>query len=121
MGLLWFGGTVLQGVGEVGIGDLGAVIGFPIYTTTMVLTSNLAGIWQGEWSRTGSRAKAYMTAGLVVMLVAIFTIGMSTTFALLWVGIATALMGMIALVVAGLDRNTESSCCESACDPWDVE
>ena len=99
MGLLWFGGTVLSGVGEIFIGDLGAVIGWPVYTTVMVLTSNTVGIVQGEWRGASEAAKRWMGGGILIMVCAIVTIGVSDVFMVLWLGVASFVAGGIAMVL----------------------
>ena len=68
---------------------MGAVIGWPVYTTCMVLTSNLVGIIQGEWSSASRVARQWMGGGICIMVVAIFTIGMTDKQALVWVGLVT--------------------------------
>ena len=102
MGLLWFGGTVLSGVGEIGIGNLGAVIGWPVYTTSMVLTSNLVGIIQGEWSQAGTGACVWMGAGLLIMITAVFIVGMYNTFTSIFVGVPLAAVVTIVAPIAVL-------------------
>ena len=51
MGLLWFGGNMLYGIGVDLVGDLGAVVGLPIFLSSMIVSSNIAAIFAGMCSK----------------------------------------------------------------------
>jgi len=71
MGILWFGSNVAFGAAASMLGDLGTVVGFPIYIIGMVIVANVSGIVQGEWNGAGFKAKVWMACGLVLLVLAI--------------------------------------------------
>ena len=80
MGLLWFAGNILYGVGGALVpGNTGAVIGWPIFMVGMVLCANVTGILYGEWSGTSSKTTLYLVAGLATLLVATVVIALGNT------------------------------------------
>jgi L-rhamnose-H+ transport protein len=74
MGLLWFGGTVLYGMGAASLGALGGIIGWPIFLTVDVIGALLWGALSGEWRGASRRALVYNWAGVGILLVAIAVI-----------------------------------------------
>jgi L-rhamnose-H+ transport protein len=71
MGLLWFGGTVLYGMGAASLGALGGIIGWPIFMTVDIIGALFWGAVSGEWRGASRRALVYNWAGVGVLLVAI--------------------------------------------------
>ena len=43
MGLLWYGGNVMYGIGSNMLGDLGDAVGWPVFIVCMVMTGNISG------------------------------------------------------------------------------
>ena len=43
MGLLWYGGNVMYGIGSNMLGDLGDAVGWPVFIVCMVMTGNVSG------------------------------------------------------------------------------
>ncbi len=70
MGLLWYGGTCLYGVGAATMGAPGAVFGWPIFVTMNVIMISLLGALTGEWSGAGSKARVLSWAGTGVLVFA---------------------------------------------------
>lgn len=78
MGVLWFGSNIAYGVATTTLpGDLGTVVGWPIYIIGMVLFANVSGIVQGEWKGASRYAKAWMGVGLVILCLAIIAVGLA--------------------------------------------
>jgi L-rhamnose-H+ transport protein len=75
MAVLWTGGLVLYGNGASSMGQLGSVLGWPVFMATMIIVSSLWGFASGEWKGSSSRAKGLMFAGLVVLMAASSLIG----------------------------------------------
>lgn len=75
MGLLYLGGLSIYGIGAVKLGDMGAVLGFPIFMSTIVLTGNTAGLITGEWRSSCRAAYLYGLAGMLLLITAIVIIG----------------------------------------------
>jgi len=74
MGILWFGGILLYGVGASYLGSAGPVIGWPILMGGTIVASNIAGWLTGEWKGTGTRTVSFLAAGVTVILVAMVII-----------------------------------------------
>jgi L-rhamnose-H+ transport protein len=74
MGLLWFGGTVLYGMGAASLGSLGNIVGWPIFMTLDIIVGLFWGAVSGEWKGASRRALAYNLSGVGVLLVAIAVI-----------------------------------------------
>jgi L-rhamnose-H+ transport protein len=81
MGLLWGGSIFVYGAAAPRLGRLGPAIGWPLSLTTGLLTANLCGIVAGEWKLSQRAERAWMIAGLAILLVAIITLGWSSTLA----------------------------------------
>jgi len=71
MGVLWYGSLVLYGVSTLRLGELGPVIGWPLFLSSIVVASTVAGILAREWSNAGRRPLASMIAGVCCLLAAI--------------------------------------------------
>jgi L-rhamnose-H+ transport protein len=73
-GLLWFGGTVLYGMGAASLGSLGNIVGWPIFMTLDIIVGLFWGAVSGEWKGASRRALVYNWTGIGVLLVAIAVI-----------------------------------------------
>jgi L-rhamnose-H+ transport protein len=71
MGLFWFGGQALYGLGISHMGNLGVVIGWPLLMGMIIITSNAAGVVTGEWDGASTAGKRFLAAGMVIILVAL--------------------------------------------------
>lgn len=80
MAVLWYGGTVVYGIGATLIGTLGATIGWPVYMALMVLSANVGAVVQGEWRGTTARPRCLLATGLAVLLVSIVFFALSSVF-----------------------------------------
>ena len=69
-GVIWACQFACQKVAEPAMGDM-AYISFAIVMGSSVLFSSLVGIILGEWKGTGSKTKAYLATGLVVLAASI--------------------------------------------------
>ncbi|MDR5730076.1 MAG: L-rhamnose/proton symporter RhaT [Terriglobia bacterium] len=79
MGLLWGGNTFIFGFASPALGKLGPAIGWPLTLITGLITANICGFSTGEWKFTHQEEQRWMAAGLTVLLVAIVTLGWSST------------------------------------------
>ena len=71
MGLFWFGGQALYGLGVSHMGNLGVVIGWPLLMGMIIVTSNLAGVITGEWDGVSAASKRFLASGMVIILIAL--------------------------------------------------
>jgi L-rhamnose-H+ transport protein len=76
MAAFFTGGLSLYGLGAGKLGTMGAIIGFPVFMSTIVLTGNTAGLVTGEWRGSPRTAYVFGTAGLFLLIVAIVCIGL---------------------------------------------
>lgn len=77
MGLLWFSGTVLYGVGAASLGTLGGIVGWPIFMTLDIIVALFWGVVSGEWKGASRRAVAYSWVGIAILLLSIGVISMA--------------------------------------------
>jgi L-rhamnose-H+ transport protein len=74
MGLLFVTGLSLYGVGSLRLGTMGPVLGFPVYTSAMVLSANTAGFVTGEWRGSPRSAYVYELLGILLLILSIVVI-----------------------------------------------
>lgn len=79
MGLMWFGGLVVYGIGTIVIGDLGTSVGWPMYMVAMVLSSNIGAIILGEWKNTEKTSRIRMGVGLGFLALAIVLLALGSS------------------------------------------
>ena len=80
MGLLWGGSIFVYGSAAPKLGRLGPAIGWPLSLSVGLLTANLCGIFAGEWRFSRTIERAFMGVGLLVLILAIITLGWSSIF-----------------------------------------
>lgn len=71
MGLFWFGSTLLYGIGAGMLGNLGTVLGWPVFMSLIVITASILGLLTGEWKGSGARPVQIMYGGIAVLILAI--------------------------------------------------
>jgi len=74
MGLLWFGGLSIYGMGAAILGPLGGVIAWPVFMCTVILTANVNGWLSGEWKGAKKSSMELSWAGLALLIVAIIVV-----------------------------------------------
>ena len=80
MAFLWFASTLLYGVASVKLGDLGAVLGWPLFMSLIVITASVLGYATGEWKGAGKQPVRIMSAGVVVLVVAVFVLANASRY-----------------------------------------
>ncbi len=78
MAFFWFASTVMYGVGATKIGSLGAVLGWPLFMSLIVITATLWGVATGEWKGAGHKTLGLMGCGVGILVAAIFVLGISS-------------------------------------------
>ena len=71
MGGFWFGSIIAYSLAAVKLGDLGPVIGWPLFMSCVVIVSMFTGLITGEWSKTGHRPVRIMAGGIACLVAAI--------------------------------------------------
>lgn len=79
MGLMWFGGIAVYGIGAAAMGSpLGAVVGWPVFMSMVIVTANVWGALTGEWAGAGAKARALSWTGVGILIVAIGVIAQAS-------------------------------------------
>lgn len=74
MGLLCFGSFVVYGAGANTLGELGPVVGWPLFMSMALITSNTLGWLSGEWREAPPQAVRYSRLGVLLLILAIAVI-----------------------------------------------
>ena len=75
MALMFIGGTALYGTGAGLMGDIGPVIGWPVYMSISIVAGVFWGWATGEWVGAPRRVLQFLTSGTVLQLVSIMVLG----------------------------------------------
>lgn len=76
IGSFFCGSNVGDGAASVFLGELGTVVGGPIFVIGSVVVANISGIIQGEWTSVGTKAKVWMGIGLLLPCLSIVAFGL---------------------------------------------
>ncbi|MGH9407621.1 MAG: L-rhamnose/proton symporter RhaT [Terriglobia bacterium] len=79
MGLLWMGSNAIYGIAASRIGDMGPVVGWPLFMSVIIITSSAWGFATGEWKGAGKRSANAMLAGIVFLILGFITLAYSGT------------------------------------------
>jgi L-rhamnose-H+ transport protein len=74
MGALCFASFLVYGFGATELGSLGGIVGWPLFMSMSLITSNLLGAVSGEWKNAPRAAWLYSLAGIGLLIVAITVI-----------------------------------------------
>ena len=72
MGVIWFSGIAVYGMGAAALGPLGGILGWPLFMAMVIVAANLWGALTGEWKGATRRSYAYSWAGIALLLLAIY-------------------------------------------------
>lgn len=78
MGALWFSSIVIYGAVAVRMADLGPVLGWPLFMSAIILTSNVWGLALGEWKGASLASLIMMFAGLAGLILGFCTLAWSS-------------------------------------------
>jgi L-rhamnose-H+ transport protein len=81
MAALWFSSFVVYGAATVRMADLGPVLGWPLFMSAIILTSNVWGLALGEWKGASRGSIATMFAGLSALILGFCTLAWSSRMA----------------------------------------
>ena len=79
MGLIWFGGVTLYGMGVTKLGVLGASIGWPLIQSVAIISGSVSGILTGEWKGADRGAVIYMISGMVILFMGMGLVSWAST------------------------------------------
>jgi L-rhamnose-H+ transport protein len=77
MGVLWFGSTVIYGAATAQLAGLGPILGWPLFMSSIIITSNVWGFVTGEWKTAGRKALGTMLAGILFLILGFVTLAVS--------------------------------------------
>lgn len=78
MACFWFGSTLIYGVASGKLGELGAVLGWPLFMSLIVIVASLLGVVTGEWKSAGPRPLRVQFFGVAVLVVAVVVLSRAT-------------------------------------------
>lgn len=78
MAVLWFGSSVLYGIATMFLGDLGPVVGWPLFMSLIVIVASILGIWTGEWRNAGARALRMQGLAVLILVCAVVVLSRAT-------------------------------------------
>jgi L-rhamnose-H+ transport protein len=71
MAVLWFFSTALYGIATQWLGDLGVVVGWPVFMSLIVITASVLGIATGEWRHSGRAPVFLQLTGMILLVLAV--------------------------------------------------
>jgi L-rhamnose-H+ transport protein len=71
MAILWFFSTALYGVATTHLGELGVVVGWPVFMSLIVVTAGVLGMFTGEWKHSGTRPVTLQLVGMLLLVMAV--------------------------------------------------
>lgn len=77
MALFWYGSLMLYSFVSINIGALGPVIAWPLFMVMIILTSNVIGWHQGEWSGAPTKSIKKLMLGIVFLILAFLVLAFS--------------------------------------------
>lgn len=78
MGVLWFGSSVLYGIATAFLGELGPVVGWPLFMSLIVIVASVVGVWSGEWRGAGKQALRVQGLAVLVLVAAVVVLSRAT-------------------------------------------
>jgi L-rhamnose-H+ transport protein len=81
MGSLWFSSIVIYGAAATRMADMGPVLGWPLFMSAIILTSNVWGFAVGEWKGASRTSLITMFAGLGGLILGFCTLAWSSHLA----------------------------------------
>lgn len=71
MAFFWFASTIMYGVASARLGDLGPVVGWPLFMSLIVIVASVVGLMTGEWKNAGRAPVRIQSAGVVILIIAV--------------------------------------------------
>jgi len=76
MGVLWYCGLVVYGMGTDALGALGRIVGWPEFMSVDIIAGILWGFFGGEWKGASRTALGYCLTGIAILFLAIGVISL---------------------------------------------
>lgn len=78
MAVLWFASSILYGVATIFLGNLGKVVGWPLFMSLIVILAGILGIATGEWKGAERRALGFQGLATVILICAVIVLSRAT-------------------------------------------
>lgn len=79
MAVLWMGSSAIYGIAASRIGDMGPVVGWPLFMSVIIITSSAWGFLTGEWKGAGKKSVNAMLVGIIFLILGFITLAYSGT------------------------------------------
>jgi L-rhamnose-H+ transport protein len=80
MGLFWYGSLIFYSKASQLIGELGPVVGWPLFMIFIILTTNFWGYITKEWEGTSRKTGRVMISGIACLVIAVVILAIGNTF-----------------------------------------
>lgn len=77
MGLLWMGSLALYGDAATRLAAMGPVLGWPLFMSVVIISSNVWGFATGEWRGTRTKTTALMLVGIGFLILGFVTVALA--------------------------------------------
>lgn len=74
MAVLWFGSTLLYGAATAKLGELGPILGWPVFMSLIVIVATILGMMTGEWKNGGRAPLMIQWGGVASLVLAVFVL-----------------------------------------------
>lgn len=79
MAFLWFASALMYGVASSKLGELGPVLGWPVFMSLIVISATAVGYIMGEWKNAGKIPLRIQIAGIIVLVLAVIVLSRAGT------------------------------------------
>jgi len=79
-GLMWYGQFFFYGMGTTKMGKFDFA-SWSIHMASIIIFSNLWGLWLKEWTHVNHRTRAYLWLGIITLLISVIMIGIGNNLA----------------------------------------
>ena len=74
MGCCWMGSLWVYGAATARMAEMGPILGWPLFMSIIIITSNAWGFLTGEWKGAGSKAVGTMLTGILFLILGFCTL-----------------------------------------------
>jgi len=80
MGVLWFGSTAIYGTATSHFSSgIGPILGWPLFMSSIIVTSNIWGFATGEWSGTTRKPRVIVLSGISILILGFVALSLAST------------------------------------------
>ncbi|HXH51346.1 MAG TPA: L-rhamnose/proton symporter RhaT [Terriglobia bacterium] len=79
MGVLWFGSTAIYGASASHLQAMGPILGWPLFMSSIIITSNIWGFATGEWKGTTRKPRSIVLSGIFVLILGFVALAIASS------------------------------------------